>query len=349
MRIAIDLRPLIETFESGVSVYTKALIHELQKNKKLTLDLFYQSREKQEHIHALFPKARHLAYSNTHFHLKSLFRQEPLPKGYFKKKPELIWIPDRRPFYKTDIPLVMTIHDLIPENRARSLSWKSWLWHKAFPLKKLLKQCDGVLSPSLSTAMQLPRDLMKEVSYEGAHISKTKTAPAQAKAISKRPFFLSISPADPRKRLHWVLKIAQQFPKAHFVIAGLKKGDKRFAHTKLKKQANCFLMNHVTEEEKAWLLKKATALLALSKEEGFDLPILEAMKAKCPVIMSDIAVHRELYQGDFVKDETELVASIHRALQGKGKQAKARGDYNWEKAAKRSLLFFRRVIRHKNR
>ncbi len=351
MRLAIDLRPLLEPFESGVTQYTKAMVGELLKRTDLEVDLFYQARNRCESIHRLFPQVRHLSYSNTVFHLRSLFRFPSLPKTYFERQPDLIWIPDRRPFYKTKIPVVMTIHDRVPELYAKTLSLKGRVWHLLFSFRRLKKLCSGFLVPSFTIGGTLRVRLPKEVTYEGATVSTFQKAPANEKKIVKAPFFLMISPSDPRKRLEWVFIMAQRFSKAHFVIIGLKPKDRRFARIDLKKTPNVFLFSEVSEEEKAWFLHHAKALLALSAYEGFDLPVLEAVKAKCPVIMSAIPVHQELYKTPecFVRDLPELEAALYRSLEGYGKVPELRGLYTWEKAAERALLFFRRVLLNKNR
>jgi len=115
--IAIDLRPLIEPFESGVTVYTKAMVAQFQRmkgvgDKDVELLLFYQSGRRCERIHKLFPKVRYVKVSTTWHRLRSLFAFPNLPGAYFvakrggrqpanAKQPDLIFMPDRRPFYKT--------------------------------------------------------------------------------------------------------------------------------------------------------------------------------------------------------------------------------------------------------
>lgn len=351
LRIAIDLRPLLDPYESGVKQYTRSMVQTMMKRSDLNVELFYQASQKDESIHACFPEVRYIQSSNSLFHLRAFFAFPSLPQNYFRKKPDLVWIPDRRPFYRTDCPLVMTIHDQVPEKFKSSLSLKSKLWHLAFPLKRLLKLCSGVLLPSSSAGVNaLPVSMKKEITYEGSTLSKTLSPPRNEKQLLKRPYFLCISPADPRKRLSWILQAAQAFPRVHFVIVGLKSGDRRFAPSKLKKQKNLFLYSEISEAEKSWFLKHAQALLSLSLHEGFDLPVLEAVRAACPVIMSDIAVHHELYRADSVRVSNfqELRIAIHRALQGELSVPKPRGDYTWEAAANRALLLFRRVLRDKN-
>jgi glycosyltransferase involved in cell wall biosynthesis len=358
MRIAVDLRALLEPFESGVSVYTRGMLAELAKSKGVDLDLFYQARKRYGRLHKEFPGVRHVKISTFWHRLRSVFWWRKLPDGYFKRKPDLIWLPDRREFYRTEIPVAMTVHDLVPEKCGRTLSLKGRLLHGVFGLKRLMRFCDGILVPSSSTGASLkkflPAEVKMAVTYEGVELARCEERPDLLKKFEKTPFFLAISPADPRKRLDWVLEMAREFPKVNFVIAGVKKKEKRFSRYSMKcfgKQKNIFVLGRISEEEKLWLLRRTNALLALSMYEGFDLPVLEAAKAKCPVIMSDIAVHRELYHSEgacFVEGRVALRAAIARALHGNVGSPKPRGDYTWERAAQEALLLFRRVIHNKN-
>ena len=52
--------------------------------------------------------------------------------------------------------------------------------------------------------------------------------------------------------------------------------------------------NGVTDEEYATFLETATALVSLSRAEGYGLPLVEAMALGTPVIASDIPIFREV-------------------------------------------------------
>ncbi len=54
------------------------------------------------------------------------------------------------------------------------------------------------------------------------------------------------------------------------------------------------ILPYLSESEIAWLYSHACGLLFPSLYEGFGLPILEAMRRECPVLASDIEVHREV-------------------------------------------------------
>jgi glycosyltransferase involved in cell wall biosynthesis len=58
--------------------------------------------------------------------------------------------------------------------------------------------------------------------------------------------------------------------------------------------ASVVFHNGVTDDEYAQLLRRTTALVSLSKAEGYGLPLVEAMALGTPVIASDIPIFREV-------------------------------------------------------
>lgn len=57
------------------------------------------------------------------------------------------------------------------------------------------------------------------------------------------------------------------------------------------------LLGHVPDAELAWLYANAALVLALSLDEGFDMPSVEAASMGPPLVASDIPVHREMVGG----------------------------------------------------
>lgn len=343
MRIAVDLRTLLAPFESGVSVYTKAMTKELLKREDCELDLFYQSRNRCDRIHEQFENVRHVPLSNTLFHLRSIFRFPKLPSLFFQEKPDLIWMPDRRPFYSTDVPICTTIHDAVPERFAHTSSLKSKLWHKLFNLSRLEKLSSGFLFPTHSVATEINPNIPFAVTFEGSQLCEDSEKP---ELELNSDYFLCISSSDPRKRIDWIIQAAKDNPKLNFVIAGIKKDDPRFPKMDFIQLKNLQWVSEFSEAEKRYLLEHAKALLALSEYEGFDLPILEAIAANCPVIMSDIAVHRELYEeAIFIKNYEQLQGALNKPV----RIPVTKRAYRWDLAAEEALLFFHRIVMDEDR
>ena len=70
----------------------------------------------------------------------------------------------------------------------------------------------------------------------------------------------------------------------------------------------------VANEELAALYRGATALVMVSLEEGFGLPVVEAMAAGTPVIASDIPALREVTGGHAFHVDPRSVAQIAKAM-----------------------------------
>jgi glycosyltransferase involved in cell wall biosynthesis len=109
-------------------------------------------------------------------------------------------------------------------------------------------------------------------------------------------YFCTASPFNRNKNFKWVLETAKKNPNAIFIIAGRntpKIGESNQIPKKIPE--NVTLVGYVNDSEMASLIKGCKAFLFPSIVEGFGMPPLEALALGVPVIISDIAVHREVY------------------------------------------------------
>lgn len=105
------------------------------------------------------------------------------------------------------------------------------------------------------------------------------------------PYALVLGTASPRKNLDVVFQAHQLVVpevRPRLVVVG-------FGHTEL---PGVDVLGWVSDEGLASIMAHASTLIAPSINEGFDLPVIEALAAGVPVLASDIPVHREVLGDD---------------------------------------------------
>jgi glycosyltransferase involved in cell wall biosynthesis len=111
----------------------------------------------------------------------------------------------------------------------------------------------------------------------------------------------------------------------------------------------------VDEAGYAALLDRATALVTASLDEGFGLPVVEAMQRGVPVVLTDIPIFREV-GGDAARYATAgdpaafaaEIAALADQEEWRRRSAAAleqAGRYSWDASAERLLPVLERVAR----
>ena len=118
-------------------------------------------------------------------------------------------------------------------------------------------------------------------------------------------------------------------------------------------------LDHVPDDDLAYLYSGALAMVFPSHYEGFGLPILEAMQCGCPVICSNTTSMSEIASGcarmvDPV-DVDDIADAIESIIQNKELRAELsqKGltraqDYSWGETARRTLGVFNKVVARHN-
>ena len=199
--------------------------------------------------------------------------------------------------------VVLTLHDLIYyRNRTppRDLAWPirlGWrLYHLAWwPQRMLLNRADEVVTVSQTT-----KSLMTEHRLTDRPITIVSNAADVAptdrpeRDLPKGRDLLYMGSFMPYKNVETLVRAMNTLPNHRLhLLSRISEAD-RTRLAALAPTERVVFHDGVTDEEYSTLLESATALLTVSLDEGFGLPIVEAMAVGTPVILSDIPIFREI-------------------------------------------------------
>lgn len=359
-RIVIDARMFQE---SGIGRYIRNLIAELQlidkKNEYFILHLKsdYSSLEYKSNFHKVLADFRWYGVSE----------QLKLPKLLKSLRPDLVHFPHFNIpiFYRGKF--VVTVHDLIHQHFSmqRSTTHGPFVYKlKQLGYKKVferaLKKSEKILVPSSFVSGQLVNcekvDTGKlVVTYEAVDDKLLTIIRGNVEKFNKGEktfqYIFYVGNAHPHKNVEGLikafLKIKKEQKKLKLVLAG----HDHYFWQKIKLQfhdEDIFYKGKVSDEELVRLYKNAECFVMPSFEEGFGIPILEAMACLCPVVSSNAGSLPEVgSQAVFyfdpvdIDDMTDKISQVlndeklRKKLIDKGLQRYK--EFNWHTLAKKTL------------
>lgn len=269
------------------------------------------------------------------------------------------------PLIKLGVPTVVTVHDMIPWRLPEyNRHLRSRLYH--LHAKWALKRADHIITVSDFSKEEI-RKIMK---IEDKNLSVTHLAPpityyddTPPGLNLRRKFLLYVGGYDPRKNVPMLMIAYQKFIANYYpidlILVGAKgKGLERFLTDEftekvagqypVKPKGKIIFTENLQDSELCTLYRQAIALVHPSVYEGFNLPLVEAMKHGRPLIISDIPVNREVAGGAgfYVspKNEDTFGIGIHEFLNSPRLQKQLsenaisrRKDFDWKQTARQTL------------
>ena len=274
------------------------------------------------------------------------------------------------------VPVVVTVHDLIPFLFPRDYPW---MRRERLLALRLLRRADALITPSAATARDCERlagaaPARITVVPHGVDPAYAPATAAEVAALRRRlglgaeeSYLLSVGVFDPRKRLGLLLDVASRLCAAHPSLRLVLAGDQgtygepvRAAVAAAGLASRTVHAGYVPAESMPALYTGAACLLFTSAYEGFGLPVLEAMACDCPVAacansaVPEVAGDAALLvpegpQPDMADTLAHAVTPllddrVERARRGELGRLHAAG-FTWERAARATLDVYERLER----
>jgi len=351
MQIAIDCRLWNE---GGVGRYLRNLVLELSKiDSQNEYTLFFW--KKAPKITAANFRTQITQVKWHSLKEQTIFWRE-LEKGQFS----LVHFP----YFSYPIlyrrPFVLTIHDLTIKHfftgRASTRPWLMYALKRQAYLKILaegIKNSRRVLVPSQFVKQDLLDnyrvDAAKiQVTYEGLGSEFLNTLPTKPKD-SPRDFLLYVGNAYPHKNVEFLLSVLSRSLEEKLVVYG----PDDFFTARLKRlvenlslSKRVYFFTHHSEAELIWFYRQARALVFPSLAEGFGLPVVEAARFGCPLLLSDLPVFREIAPSGAIFFDPRNEESLAKKIANlKNHKLKVPADYfakfSFARMAKETLAVYK--------
>ncbi len=339
----------------GIGFYTRYLVEALQKEG---VEMGFFSAES-ELIHQ----------PSIINHQSEFILHYPFISPYFHTSP-----------YRSKFKRMITVHDLIPLKFPKlypsgikgKIKWQI--------NKRIIQKAEAIIADSLTSKNDIlsycwPISAQKihivplaaDSTYKPLKIKKMPTNLRTYEPINLQNFVLYVGDVNPSKNLPMLIKACVDL-KLPLVLVGKKITEKNYDknHPENKDLAEVqklaiknpkliFPLGFVSDEELVKLFNLATIYCQPSLEEGFGLPVLEAMACGCPAAVSQTSALVEITKTNAFLFDPVSIDSMKTALkeafsnQKKRKEfsawgLKRAGEYSWQKTAKQTIEVYKSLI-----
>ncbi len=299
MRIAIDARMMGPENTRGIGRYiqelVKAMLEEAPENEYTLITRAAK--------HALAGSVQTVVADIPWYRLAE---QTKMPGVLRSIKAEVIHVPHWNVplFYKSQVPLVVTIHDLLLRHQPSSAKSSTRPWpirnlhhfYYKLVLNHAIKSASKICVPTEYTKKDIKNlypSAANKIVVTGEGITALTPPSIRGAKGGSSPYLLYVGSAYPHKRLDLLLEAWEDFskfyPEMELVIAGEMDIFMRRIVERVKTMDldRIVFLGKVTDQVLVQLYKGASGLAFPSSFEGFGLPPIEALRAGCPVVSSD--------------------------------------------------------------
>lgn len=238
--------------------------------------------------------------------------------------------------------LILTLHDLIYYKHRKPPVFLSWpiklawrLFHLSFaPVRLLLNRGDAVVTISETTKSLIEMNRLTRRPVTVIYNASSMPIVDSPKKEPKTKNLVYMGSFMPYKNVELLIKGMENLPGYTLTLCSKvdrKRRDQLLANASQEVRSQIAFADGMSESEYLELIDESFALVTASKDEGFGIPVIEAMSRSIPVVLSDISIFREVASeaGHFFNPDSsdEYVLAI-KTLERGG---------SWEQASKKSL------------
>ena len=307
MKIVIDCRYVRFPRHDGISRFTAGLVDALRGQLAAT-----------ESLELLISDERQLAMlpEGLPWHLVSgpTSPREPfVARQVNRVSPDVVFSPmQTMGALGRRYPLVLTLHDLIyyaHPTPPRDLPWPvrvGWrLYHLAWwPQRMLLNRADSVVTVSETTRALMVAKRLTTRSITVVPNAADRPATVAPRTRPDSVELVYMGSFMPYKGVDTLVETLHRLPGARLHLLSRIRPAERERLEAAAPAGALVVHDGVSDDEYAELLDSATALVTASRDEGFGIPLVEAMGRGTPVVVSGIPIFRE------IGGETALYAAV---------------------------------------
>ena len=371
VRLGIDSRDAFAERPRGVGKALSELIHHLIPLITDWQVCLYTNTNRSENTDFAAPaQIQRIDIRGDRF---NAWEQVRLPVAALTSRLDLLHCPSQTAPYLAPCPIVLTVHDLIPLRMD-----DGWSPGEVNRFRKALARSVANARRIIAVSEFTRHDLLCEFRMSekeidvipwGVHSKAHEDIPEEKwRALCqtygvRSPFFVAFGGDAPRKNVPRILEAMSIFTRTvsrdvQLALIGVTPYMEKKIEAmtnQLGISNNVVSLGYLADETVSFLLMKSEALVYASLNEGFGLPILEAMALGAPVITSNVTSMPEIAGDAAILIDPQNAAAVAEAMRECYLNDRLKGDlrargsrrcehFTWDRTARETVAVYRQAL-----